>query len=133
MKKYSRKSLAIALIVAIITMIPIGVYAAANVLKKPVIKSVTSSGRQVTVKYGKVKNAKSYVVYRVTTKDGKIVDAELISIKDSDFAKEYALKLLDTIVEKGTVEGVDGLSGATYTSRGVLDAVKEATAKASGN
>ena len=69
---------------------------------------------------------------QITTKDGKIVDTELLSIKDSDFAKEYALKLLDTIEEKGTVEGVDALSGATYTSRGVLDAVKDATKKATG-
>ena len=74
---------------------------------------------------------KGEMTIQITTKDGKIVDTELLSIKDSDFAKEYALKLLDTIEEKGTVEGVDALSGATYTSRGVLDAVKDATQKAS--
>ena len=75
---------------------------------------------------------KGEMTIQITTKDGKIVDTELLSIKDSDFAKEYALKLLDTIEEKGTVEGVDALSGATYTSRGVLDAVKDATKKATG-
>jgi fumarate reductase flavoprotein subunit len=74
---------------------------------------------------------KGEMIIQITTKDGKIVDTELLSIKDSDFAKEYALQLLDVIEDKGTVEGVDALSGATYTSRGVLDAVKQATEKAS--
>ena len=74
---------------------------------------------------------KGEMTIQITTKDGKIVDTELLSIKDSDFAKEYALQLLDVIEDKGTVEGVDALSGATYTSRGVLDAVKQATEKAS--
>lgn len=68
----------------------------------------------------------------VTTKDGKIVDAKLTSIQDSDFAKEYALQTIDLVLQKGTVNGVDAISGATYTSKGTLDAIKHAVDKASG-
>lgn len=68
----------------------------------------------------------------VTTKDGKIVDAKLTSIQDSDFAKEYAQQIINTVVEKGTVKGVDAISSATYTTKGTLDAIKQAVDKASG-
>ena len=111
-------------------------YTSRGVLDAVKEATAKASGK-TTIKDGKWTGSgegfKGEMVVQITTKDGKIVEAELVSLKDSDFAKEYALQLLDTIVEKGTVEGVDGLSGATYTSRGVLDAVKEATQKASGN
>lgn len=68
----------------------------------------------------------------ITTKDGKIVDAELTSIQDSDFAKEYAQQIVNQVVEKGTIKGVDAISSATYTTKGVLDAFKNAIDKASG-
>ncbi len=73
MKSIRKKSILIVLMVVIAAMIPIGVYAASNTLKKPTIKSVSVSGRQVTVKYGKVKKAKKYIVYSVKKKKNKNV------------------------------------------------------------
>ena len=114
-------------------------YTSRGVLDAVKEATAKASGKKTTANIqdgnwsGSGEGYKGEMVIQITTNDGKIIDTEIISFKDSDFAKEYALQLLDTIVEKGTVEGVDGLSGATYTSRGVLDAVKEATEKASGN
>jgi len=60
-----RATLVIILLTAIIAMVPIAV--SAETIGTPQIKKITTSGRQITITYGKVKNAKTYVVYKVTT------------------------------------------------------------------
>lgn len=92
--------------------------------KAPTIQDGTWSGDG--------KGFKGKLSVEITTKDGKIVDAELTSIQDSDFAKEYAQQIVNQVVEKGTIKGVDAISSATYTTKGVLDAFKNAIDKASG-
>lgn len=61
----------------------------------------------------------------------KSVMTELtIESEDDEAFLNKALALKDTILEKQTVEGIDVVTGATYSSKGILGAVKEALAKA---
>lgn len=62
--------------------------------------------------------------------DGKIASVEVTEAKGEDQAYlSMAEAIIDTIVEKQTAE-VDGISGATYSSNGIKDAVKEALKEA---
>lgn len=53
-----------------------------------------------------------------------------IESEDDEAFLNKALALKDTIIEKQTTEGIDVVTGATYSSNGILGAVKEALAKA---
>lgn len=71
------------------------------------------------------------VTVTVTVEDGKITALEV-----DDSTQSYAAgtpvksmePLITAIKEKGTAEGVDVLTGATYTSQAILDAVNKAMA-----
>ncbi|MCD8355774.1 MAG: FMN-binding protein [Clostridia bacterium] len=73
------------------------------------------------------------VTVKVTILDAKISAIDVISAEDetpSFFAR--ARTLIATILNKQTTKGVDIVSGATYSSNGILDAVNEALDKAAG-
>lgn len=58
---------------------------------------------------------------------GKITDLVLTGEDETpDIGGKALPELQKAIVAAGTVEGVDGVSGATYTSKGVFDAVRNA-------
>ena len=58
---------------------------------------------------------------------GKITDLVLTGEDETpDIGGKSLPELQKAIVAAGTVEGVDGVSGATYTSKGVFDAVRNA-------
>lgn len=65
----------------------------------------------------------------VVIKKSKITDITIESQDDETFFNK-ALALKDTILEKQTTEGVDVVTGATYSSKGILGAVKDALSKA---
>ena len=65
------------------------------------------------------------VKVKVTVKDHQIVSVEILSTKDDAAFFNRAKKLTDTIVTAQTWE-VDSVSGATYSSRGIREAVKNA-------
>lgn len=66
----------------------------------------------------------------VTIKNGTIADINIISAKQEDKAYlDMAKKMLDDILEKQTVE-IDTISGATYSSTGIKNAVAQALEKA---
>lgn len=65
------------------------------------------------------------VKVKVTVKDHQIVSVEIISNKDDAAFFNRAKALTDTIVKAQTWE-VDSVSGATYSSRGIREAVKNA-------
>jgi len=75
---------------------------------------------------------KGEIEVSVSTKDGKIVAAEITKIQDSDFAVKDTAVLLSEIVEKGSLSGVDVVSGATYTSKGIVAAINAALTTAKG-
>lgn len=67
----------------------------------------------------------------VKVKDGKIIDAAIISIKDTDSIGVPAAKLLAAeAVEKGSAENLDIVSGATISSKATIQALKQAVAAA---
>lgn len=63
---------------------------------------------------------------RVTVKDGKIASIELTEIQGDDAAfVERAKGVIDQIIKNQSLEA-DAVSGATYSSRGIIEAVKNA-------
>ncbi|MFP5528315.1 FMN-binding protein [Peptococcus simiae] len=78
-------------------------------------------------------SAKGYnlkTTVQALVKDGKLVQVKLV---DSDDDKEYlamALPLLDQMVKKGGTAGVDTISGATFSSFGLINATNMALAQA---
>lgn len=62
--------------------------------------------------------------------DGAITDIRIVSAKQEDSAYlDMAEKIIDEIIEKQTAE-VDTISGATYSSTGIKNAVIQALEKA---
>lgn len=63
---------------------------------------------------------------KVAIKDGRIKDVQIISAKGEDSAYlSQASKLLDQIVKEQSTD-LDAVSGATYSSNGILDAADDA-------
>ena len=69
------------------------------------------------------------VVVDVTVTDGKIAAIDLVSTEDDKLWFDDAWTLTEDIIEKQTYK-VDTVSGATYSSAGIMDAVKDALSKA---
>ena len=88
---------------------------------------------EAEVKTGSAQGFGSEVKVTVTVEDGKIVGLEV-----DDSGETYAMagferaetveKLIDAIVAAGTTEGVDTVTGATFTQKAVLEAVNSALA-----
>lgn len=68
----------------------------------------------------------------ITVKDQKIVAADIISEKETDFAKPAIRNVLDQAVSKGTMSSFDAVSGATISSKATFEAVRNALDSASG-
>lgn len=69
---------------------------------------------------------------KVTISGGKIVSIEIVSNKDDAAYFNKAKVLLSTIVEKQSTN-VDTISGATYSSVGIIQAVRSALSKAAAD
>lgn len=69
---------------------------------------------------------------RVTIKDGKIKDIKLLSSSDGTSYISRASKLLSNIIKKQSTN-VDTVSGATYSSAGLIQAVRNALKNAAVN
>ncbi len=68
---------------------------------------------------------KGEVRVQVTVEDAQITDVSVLSHSDDASFFQRATALIDVIVEKQTWE-VDSVSGATYSSRGIKEAVENA-------
>ena len=71
------------------------------------------------------------ITVSVTIRDGKISEIESVSNNETPRYWEQAVHLFDVIQEKNGTDGVDTVSGATLSSRGILAAVQDAVAKSS--
>lgn len=82
---------------------------------------------QATVLKGSAKGYAGDVTVEVTKDGDKITK---VVAKGEKETKEIGVKALDEltkkIIEKGTVEGVDAIAGATVTSNALFKAIKEA-------
>jgi uncharacterized protein with FMN-binding domain len=66
------------------------------------------------------------IVVNVTIKDQQISDIEIKEAKSEDAAYlDNAKKIIDTMLQNQTSE-VDVASGATYSSKGIIEAVQNA-------
>ena len=68
----------------------------------------------------------------MTVSGGKITKLEVLSHSESNGYFNRAKKLLDTVLEKQGTDGVDTVSGATKSSRGILAAVNACISQAKG-
>jgi uncharacterized protein with FMN-binding domain len=72
---------------------------------------------------------KSYITVKVVVSGGKIASVSIVSEDDDEAYMLRARTLLSTIVSAQS-PNVDVISGATYSSNGIINAVKQALAKA---
>lgn len=81
---------------------------------------------------GRAKGYQSWIKVSVTIENGKIADVSVTSQGESPAYYNRAWKKIQpAILEKQSTEGVDTVSGATYSSNGILNAVKQALEEAS--
>ena len=80
-------------------------------------------------KYGNGKGFAGTMKVKVDISGGKIASISIVSTKDGDSYVKIASSLLDTIVEKQSTN-VDTVSGATFSSRGIIAAVRSALSQA---
>ena len=62
----------------------------------------------------------------VTVKGGKITSIEILETNDDSAYLDKAKGLIDEIISKQTTDEVDTVSGATYSSNGIISAVEDA-------
>lgn len=79
--------------------------------------------------YGTGKGFAGDVKVKVDISGGKIAAISIVSTKDGDSYIKSASSILNTIVEKQSTN-VDTVSGATFSSRGIIEAVRSALSQA---
>lgn len=79
--------------------------------------------------YGTGKGFAGNIKVKVDIAGGKISAISIVSTKEGDSYVKSASSLLDTIVEKQSTN-VDTVSGATFSSRGIIAAVRSALSQA---
>lgn len=79
--------------------------------------------------YGTGKGFAGAMKVKVDIAGGKIASISIVSTKDGDSYVKSASSLLDMIVEKQSTN-VDTVSGATFSSRGIIAAVRSALSQA---
>lgn len=72
------------------------------------------------------------VKVQMTVSGGNITELEILSHSDTGGYMNRAKKLLDTVVKKQSADGVDTISGATLSSKGLLTAVNACISQAQG-
>ncbi len=76
---------------------------------------------------GRAKSIGGELDVMVTIEQGQLVDVQLpVNKEHTGIGKEVAEALAEQILEKGTTEGVDAMSGATFTSNAVFEAADRA-------
>lgn len=70
------------------------------------------------------------ILVHVTIKDGKITDIEVIDYHDTpDYFEDAAAGVIPDIIEAQSTD-VEAVSSATYSSKGIIQAVQDALSKA---
>lgn len=95
-------------------------------------ETTSNTGYQNGTYVGTAKGFRGETRATVTIKNKKISKIVIDSKDDEPFLSK-AKTLVSTIIQKQTPEGIDVVSGATYSSNGILNAVKAALKNATGN
>lgn len=72
------------------------------------------------------------IAVQMTVENGKITNIEITKHSETGSYLRRAQKLLTTVLEKQTAEGVDTISGATKSSKGLLTAIGACISQAQG-
>lgn len=84
------------------------------------------------VYYGSAKGYNGTIKVKVTIAESKIADIEIVShIEDQPYLKNSVNKVIPAILD-GQTTNVDAYSGATFTSNGIILAVRDALSQAGG-
>ena len=70
---------------------------------------------------------------QLTVSGGKITGGKVLQEDETDFAKPAIENIIDQAVKKQNVSGLDTVSGATITSKAVMEAMQNALASVNGN
>ena len=73
---------------------------------------------------------KGFMYVSVLIENSRITSIDITKTQDDEPFLTKAKTLIKTIISRQTTEGVDAVSGATYSSNGILDSVKKALDKA---
>lgn len=79
---------------------------------------------------GFARGFKGFMYVSVLIENSRITSIDVTKTQDDEPYISMAKKLIDKIITKQTTDGVDAVSGATYSSNGILDSVKKALDKA---
>ncbi len=79
---------------------------------------------------GFARGYKGFMYVSVLIESSRIKSIDVTRTQDDEPYISMAKKLIDKIIAKQTTDGVDAVTGATYSSNGILDSVKKALDKA---
>ncbi len=81
---------------------------------------------------GKAEGYSGDITVEVTIKNGRIVDAKVVSQTETPIYYALVDGLIDKIKEKGSLDGINAVAGATVSSEAIINAVKDALSQAAG-
>ena len=97
-----------------------------NAIQESRLKAA-AGGQETTTAAGEAEGYGGPILAELTLAGDKIIDLKLSGDKETPEIGGAALNTLkEAILEKGSLEGVDAVSGATWTSKGVFAAVQSA-------
>lgn len=79
---------------------------------------------------GKARGYSGFVTITVTIRDGRITEVTNTNTDTASFFKKAWKTLQPAIMEKQSADGIDTVSGATYSSQGILGGAQQALASA---
>ena len=79
---------------------------------------------------GKARGYSGFVTITITIKDGKITDVSNTNTDTSSYFRKAWKVLQPAILERQSADGIDTVSGATYSSQGILGGAQQALASA---
>lgn len=92
---------------------------------------VTPTGKYSDGTYeGFARGFDGFMYVSVVIQSGKIASIDITQTNDNEPYLSDAKTLIDVIIQKQTTDGISAVSGATYSSNGILNSVKKALAKA---
>lgn len=83
-------------------------------------------GEKKEIVRGTAEGFKGPIEIELMLKDGKIVDGRVVATDESDFAKPAIDTIIEQAVKNGNADKLDTVSGATFTSKAVIAAIKAA-------
>ncbi|MGX8795975.1 flavocytochrome c [Fusibacter sp. JL298sf-3] len=106
-------------------MLVVGLFAGCGAKEDEASKAIYTAGTYE----GKGQGHSGTMVVNVTVTETEIESIEIVEFSDSEFAVDPADQLVKKIIEANSGD-VDGVAGASQTSKGILEAVNDALSKA---